>query len=398
VIESFMNTLNTQILVVGAGPVGLCAALAAVRRGLEVEVIDQSWRGYAPGHAALLHPSSLRLLADLEVADPLTAAGRRIDRIALYVDGACAATLELPSPVLAVPQRTLEETLLGALRGQGVQVRAPLQATTVEQGGDRIHVRVVRRELVTLGSPAHYSEWQALETSVVHAEHLIGADGYDSRVRAALGIEMLEVGAAETFAMFELPEPDGASPGIAIGLTQGLVSAGFPLPGGRARWGFQIDSELSEVPDVERLRRLFAERAPWRSDRPEAIDWGTVTHFERRLARPFGQKHAWLAGDAAHVTSPFGGQSMNVGLSEAYGLVQRIADSAHGRKAQEVLNQYEASRQREWHKLLGVNVHFDLLRHAPPWLAAHAREIVPALPASGRDLELLLERLGLVVR
>ncbi len=117
-------------------------------------------------------------------------------------------------------------------------------------------------------------------------------------------------------------------------------------------------------------------------------------HFERRLARRFGRGRIWLAGDSAHVTSPLGNQSMNVGLFEAYDLTRRIADCGLERLALGARALW-SEREREWHKLLGVNVSFDLLPGAPSWLPSHARHLVPALPASGPDLVEVLRELGL---
>jgi hypothetical protein len=88
---------------------------------------------------------------------------------------------------------------------------------------------------------------------------------------------------------------------------------------------------------------------------------------------------------------------MNGGLFEAHDFAHRIADCLSGHRKLDTLEHYGSERRREWHKLLGVNVSFDLLPHAPPWLAPHARRIVPAFPASGRDLEQPLARLGLKV-
>ena len=118
-------------------------------------------------------------------------------------------------------------------------------------------------------------------------------------------------------------------------------------------------------------------------------------HFERRLARRFGKGRVWLAGDAAHVTSPLGNQSMNAGLQEASTLVARMAAAIGAKTVDEPLREYGREREREWHKLLGVNVRFDLLPHAAPWLATHARRLLPLLPASGKELTLLLEEIGL---
>lgn len=386
----------TQVLVVGAGPVGLFAGLCAVRRGLRVTLIDQSWRGQAPGHATLLHPGSLRLLDELGVAARLLEAGQKLDRVNVHIGGARVAELELASPALAVSQRVLEETLLRELRAANVELMAPVQATTVEQGGDLVHVRVVRRELAP-GADVHSPEWEPVSSLMLNADYVVGADGYESRIRTALGIGMIEVSPVESYAMFEFSAEPPSKAAIELAFRDDLGACIVPLGGGRVRAGFQLAGDLDQPPTVERLRGLAAERTPWLGA-PPAIDWGVVTHFERRLARAFGKKKVWLAGDSAHITAPFGAQSMNVGLAEAHTLVQRIADRLAGHRADDIFAQYEAQRQREWHKLLGVNVHLDLLPHAPPWLSSHARRLVASLPASGRDLEHLLRQLGLVIR
>jgi 3-(3-hydroxy-phenyl)propionate hydroxylase len=172
-------------------------------------------------------------------------------------------------------------------------------------------------------------------------------------------------------------------------------SAMLPLPGARVRWGFLVRDGLDAEPDGRRLQALLAERAPWYAGVTDSVAWGTVIHFERRLARRFGRNRVWLAGDAAHVTSPLGSQSMNAGLMEAHALAERIASTPHTGKVEDVLDGYGQERTREWHKLLGVNVRFDLLPHAPAWLPAYARRLVPALPVSGPDLGTVLERIGL---
>jgi 2-polyprenyl-6-methoxyphenol hydroxylase-like FAD-dependent oxidoreductase len=123
------------------------------------------------------------------------------------------------------------------------------------------------------------------------------------------------------------------------------------------------------------------------------VDWGTVIQFERRLCRRFGKGRVWLAGDAAHVTSPFGAQSMNLGFSEAHELVERIIRNLRSGGSSPI-DEYGVERAREWHKLLGVNVSFELLPRAPSWVSAHIRRLVPALPASRNALTQLLEQLG----
>jgi len=387
---------STQILVVGGGPVGLFAALSAARRGLQVTLVEQNFRSTAPGHAAILHPSSLRLLTELGLSEKLLALGKIIDRVDLYIDGTHKKSLQLARPALTVAQSVVEELLLKALRNEEVEIRSPCEALTLTPNAHSVQARVVRRELCTLGAPAHDGEWQPVESSLIDAEFVIGADGYESRVRASLGFENLELGATETFAVFEGARPSLDST-INLGFQNGMGSAAFPLPDNRRRWAFQLAASFSALPDLDYLRALLAERAPWREQAPNEVEWSTATHFERRVARHFGSGRVWLAGDAAHITSPFGGQSMNSGLSEASDLVERMAACILEGSSLAALEQLAAEREREWHKLLGFNAQFDTADSAPAWLREHARRIVPTLPVSGPDLQQLLLQLGLAV-
>jgi 2-polyprenyl-6-methoxyphenol hydroxylase-like FAD-dependent oxidoreductase len=387
----------TEVLVVGAGPVGLFAGLCAARRGLAVEIIDESPRHEARGHATILHASSIRLLEGLGLAEEVLAAGHRLDRIGLYIDGVRSAALDLVSPTLAVPQSKLEELLRTSLRAEGIEPNHSRQATTIAESNERVHVRVMRWEHVTSRADDQEAIGHPVSSSVLETDFVIGADGRTSKVRTALGIDSVDLGPPASYAMFELPSNDPGSEMI-LSFSDGLANAMIPLPGGRVRWGFQIESRTNEELYAADLCALLARRAPWYQGTADRVDWGAVVRFERRLARRFGKGRTWLAGDAAHGTSPLGAQSMNVGLTEAHHLVRRIAECTETSKPAEVLDQYGTESQREWQKLLGFNVSFDLLPYAPAWLPAHARRVVPALPASGFDLESLLGQLGLVIR
>src|SRR5690242_5379736 len=124
---------SSELLIVGAGPVGLFAGLCAAQAGIDASIIDQTYRGFGRGYAALLHPATMRLLDRVGVGSAVRATGREIRKIGLRVDGAPRVELELPSPAVAVSQSTLEDALLGALRKTRVAVLSPCEAGTLQQ-------------------------------------------------------------------------------------------------------------------------------------------------------------------------------------------------------------------------------------------------------------------------
>ncbi len=195
---------------------------------------------------------------------------------------------------------------------------------------------------------------------------------------------------------FEFPSSVSASSAIELAFEGELGATLISLPGGRARAAFRTTRGFDEIQDVEHLRRLAKARLPGYEGVGDEIDWGLMTHFERRLVRRFGVGRVWLAGDAAHVTSPFGGQSMNAGLREGDEYVSRIAGAASAAEARRAFGLREA-QIREWYRLLGVNVTFELLPHAPAWLKDHARRILPALPATVPEIDGLLRELGVAI-
>lgn len=400
-----------EVLVVGAGPVGLFAALLLADRGVRVQIVDEERRPAARSYALALHPGSLKLLDKVGLTPDVVDPAHRLTSLAFYDGGEPRARLDfslLPEPfpfVAVLPQQSLEGILESRLKELGVPVlwNHRLGSLRLKTAGPVAEVG----RLAGGGTPG-------LERSfTVRPRFVLGTDGHRSAVRHALAVEFPEVGPAELFAVFELSSPDDPDSEVRVVLGEGTSSVLWPIGRGRLRWSFQIPdwegfveprfknrffADVGEEPFPylirEKLEELLAERAPWFGT-PGEIVWSMAVRFERRLAGRFGRDAVWLAGDAAHLASPVGNHSLNMGLWEAHELAARIVRSLRGDAPADALELQGQAAHAAWRALLGLRGRPVAGPDASPWVRKRAARILPCIPASGRDLELLLEQVGL---
>jgi len=232
-------------------------------------------------------------------------------------------------------------------------------------------------------------------TETIRPAYVIGADGYDSAVRRMAGIDMAAHGAGQVFSVYEIEATGDLPEEARVILDPDLTSVYWPLEDGRCRWGFQITDASEHSTSMDQLKRLIAARAPWFAARPTEIYWSTLGLFERRLTRSFGQDNVWLAGDAAHQAAPVGVQSMNWGLVEARELATRIARIRRAEGTPSLLQEFGTETHEAWQRLLGAGRTVRALPGADPWVQQSAARILDCIPASGDDLEPLLQQIGL---
>ena len=189
---------DPEALVVGAGPVGLIAALFLRRNGVSVEIIDMDQRTTQHSYALAIHPRTLAILDEAGLAEPLIAAGRKLTKVAYYEGPERRAEIDYSSLaathpyLLVVRQSVLESVAAEALRAEKLKVRWGHRLQGLNNLGGVLHAEVAELEQVAAGYPVARNEWVVRRSTTIKPAYVIGADGYDSAVRRMSGIEMEE--------------------------------------------------------------------------------------------------------------------------------------------------------------------------------------------------------------
>ncbi|WP_344107772.1 NAD(P)/FAD-dependent oxidoreductase [Kribbella alba] len=307
---------RTEVLVVGAGPVGLAVAVSLVQHGREVTVIDRQAAGANTSRASVVHPRTLELLEQLGVTKRLTELGLHVEQFNIADGDRTLVPVRfdgLPTAypyVLMVPQNVTEQVLLDRLEELGGSVRRPYVAAGVKQTADGAEVTLDSGE-------------------VIQAQYVVAADGMNSKIRdeAGLGFDgrdtlPLNFTLADVRIEGGLPKDEVllyfSRPGL-------LVAA--PLPDGSFRLVAEVE-EAPEHPDVAYAQRLLNTRGPQETTaRVTEVVWGSRFRIHERVADRYRDRRIVLAGDAAHTHSPAGGQGMNLGLRDAVALGDALAEA-----------------------------------------------------------------------
>ncbi|TVR85892.1 MAG: FAD-dependent monooxygenase [Trueperaceae bacterium] len=318
------------VLVVGAGPVGLLVAARLLLLGVPTRIVE---RREAPGcgsRAIGVHPPGLAALASVGADADVLAAGVRIAEGRAFGAHGQLGSLRFDgdTPVLAVPQAVSEAALRSALERAGGRVERGVTLTGLRRGSAGY------LEATVLGA----------DEAVVDAAVVLGCDGPGSSVRTLAGIGWRGGAYRDRYLMADLPDVSSLGARAEIRLHRAGLLESFPLPGGWRRVVVRVPDEAATVaaerrgavdggparpgrvdPNVAaRVCALAVERGGEHYD-AEAARMTSAFGIERRLATRFALGHVALAGDAAHVLSPIGGQGMNLGWIDAVALADGVA-------------------------------------------------------------------------
>ncbi|NEC21083.1 FAD-dependent oxidoreductase [Streptomyces parvus] len=306
---------STHVAIVGAGPTGLTLALQLARAGVDFVVLDRELAGHNCSRATAIHARTLEVLQPLGVTEELIARGLRVDNFVIR-DGR-RRLLEVPLAdlpteypfMLMIPQHETEGVLSARLAALGHTVRRPCEVTRVNQDQGGATLTLVGGE-------------------TLRARYVVGADGMQSRVRTQAGIGFSGASYSQQFIL-----ADATLDTLAVShheLNLFFASSGMtvvaPLPGGHFRIAGSSD-RAPEEPTVDDIQALLDERLP-DAARVLTTRWTSRFRVHSLVADRYRENRILLAGDAAHVHSPAGGQGMNTGIQDACLLGSCLADNA----------------------------------------------------------------------
>lgn len=326
------STYDTDVLVVGAGPTGLTLAASLIERGIATVIVDGQAAGAHTSRAAAINARTLEVLEGLDVTRRLVKEGipaprftiRDRSRTLMDLDFS-GLTTDYPYTLL-IPQNVTEKLLSDRLLELGGTVLRPKKLTSVAEDAD--------------GVTATFDDGAS-----IRARYVVGADGIHSTVREQAGVGFHGGAYEESFVLADV-NLRGEAPVEEVVLfwaTAGLTVVA-PLPNGTYRIVAPV-VDAPENPSAEFIQGVLDERGLG-AGRMVVTDvvWGSRFRIHHRVADTYRAGRLLLAGDAAHVHSPAGGQGMNLGIQDAVALADALTSVLSG-GLETLLDEYSAARR-----------------------------------------------------
>ncbi|MDF3293018.1 FAD-dependent monooxygenase [Streptomyces silvisoli] len=392
---------DVDVLVVGAGPVGLTAAAELRRHGVDCRIVDRLAVPQPYAKAIGVLPRTLEVWDAMGlVHGALDVAVPHLGQL-VFIDGKPAPRVELtlppdiPYPFATLPQYATERLLAEHLARFGTEVERPTELRSVEMHPDEV-------EAVLAHADGRIER--------LRARYVVGCDGAHSLVRKAAGLtfegdafpEQYMIGDVEVD--WELPA--GYSMRAvnldANGEMDDMVVC-IPMPGVRRYWlsmlrpSAQAGSEDGSSapdgmgdghgPDLGQIQAVLDRLSP-QPTTASTLRWSSAFRISHRLVDRYRNGRLFVAGDAAHIHPPIGGQGLNTGVQDAYNLAWKLALAVRGLATDDVLESYHAERHPVAQEVVNRTVrHAHTVRHART--ARHARS---GLGNNGDDAEMMLRR------
>lgn len=332
------------VLIIGAGPTGLTLAYELARRGVPFRIIDQKPQPTQSSNASWIQPRTLEIFDLMGVVDAFLRRGNNCEAMQFYIDGKEACRLPfagIPSVypyIIQLPQSETERILTDRLTTLGVKIERGVKLTGVLENKDGVTCNITHANG---------------EIEMLDCDWLVAADGANSTVRELGKVHFAGEDIQEQFIVADATIESGLSKKeVHFFFEQGLIFVAYPL--GHDKYRIIANLHLPYV------RKLFTEREVKELAQERAhgeyyikkVEWISPFWVHSKIVKNMRHGRIFLAGDAAHIHSPVGGQGMNTGIQDAFNLGWKLALVVQRKANESLLNTYHEERYPVVHRIV----------------------------------------------
>ena len=368
------TTIQTDVIIIGAGPTGLSLACQLIRHGIDACILDKN-EAITPYSKALgVHARTLEIYEQMGLAAKAVEKGTITGRVRMLERGELVGEVDLshigeglsPYPYMLVLEQSENERLLYEyVQRYDCEVlwQTELESFTQHDAGVTAHVRS-----------------GAGDSQIIEGKYLVGCDGPKSPVRHALGLSFEGSTFERLFYVADVQiDWTYSHDALHVCLARNGVVAFFPMRGEK-RW--RIVGAFPEGHDkdegeilYEEIEQRIKEEAELKLDISH-VNWFSVYKVHTRHVEKFSAGRCFLAGDAAHIHTPAGGQGMNTGIQDAYNLAWKLAFVLRGCVGERILDTYNEERLPNARRLLETTDRMFNLAAGKDWLLGLIRRTV----------------------
>ncbi len=358
--------MDIDVLIAGAGPVGLFLANECARRGMRYRIVEKRSGQSEHSKALAIFPRTMEIFDMAGLVDPFLEKANRVTSVAVKSHERNLALMpftphESPYDFIAmVPQNVTEQLLAEELarRGGAIEYETSFVSGVEQDGGVR----------VTLERKGQHAE--------VTARFVVGCDGAHSAVRHLLNLPFEGGEYRDLFLLADIATND-ALPADQLQLCPSEFGpvAIFPMSATRRRVVATITETEGDAPSLGLVQKILKQRAP-KEIEARSLYWSSYFHIHHRHVSRLRVGRFFIAGDAAHIHSPFGGQGMNTGLHDVWNLAWKLDLFLQGRGTEELLDSYSSERLPVIKQVIETTHHMTRVMGTPNKVVQALRDVV----------------------